>query len=212
VLVPGAAAEEIARVFDIPYGAIYPLYPGNTYYFGDFDENDNYIEDFTLKTYPGCHDSRAFREGIFTRPSDPLDKSSASDIFDIPFPNSTLGLGSMFNINFLIETANNFRIDFSSGRDFEEHAHHVASAEHPNLMLRHRIRSYSPEYTAKQIETMGAQLYMPLHHNNARASNEDLNAYFAKVNAILKSHGSTSMAFNPEPYKWYSVYTSIIGE
>lgn len=212
VLVPAEAAEELARVYDIPYGAVYPLYPGNTYYFGDFDDKDNYVEDFVLKTYPGCHDSRAFREGFFTRPSDPTDKTAASDIFGIPCPNRTNGLGSMFNFNFLIETTNNYRIDFSAGRDYEEHAHHVAMAERPNLMLRHRIRSYSPEYTAKQIQTMGAQIYMPLHHTNARASNEDLNAYFLKVNEILKSRGSTAVAVNPEPYKWYSIFTSIIGE
>ena len=45
VLVPADCAEEVAKVFDIPYAAIYPLYPGNTYYF----------DDFTLKVYPGAH-------------------------------------------------------------------------------------------------------------------------------------------------------------
>ena len=53
ILCPAACCEELAKVFDIPYGAIYPLFPGNTYYF----------EDFTLKTYPGAHDNRSFREG-----------------------------------------------------------------------------------------------------------------------------------------------------
>ena len=33
VLVPAYCAEEVAKTFDIPYAAIYPLYPGNTYYF-----------------------------------------------------------------------------------------------------------------------------------------------------------------------------------
>ncbi len=212
VLVPGCAAEELARVFDIPHSAIYTLFPGNTYYFGDYDENGNYAEDFTLKTYPGCHDSRSLREGYFVHPSDPSNFTTGNDVFGVPGPNTTGGLGYLFNMNFLIETANNFRIDFSAGRDFEEHVHHVAEAESPNLMLRHRIRSYSPEVTAKQIETMGAQLYMPMHHNNARASNEDLNAYFVKVNDVLKAHGSNAKAFNPEPYKWYTISTSIIGE
>ncbi len=39
---------------------------------------------------------------------------------------------------------------------------------------------------------MGAQLCLPLHHNNARARGEDLNEYFAQVNEILKSHGSAA--------------------
>ena len=59
---------------------------------------------------------------------------------------------------------------------------------------------------------MGAQVMMPLHHNNARAKNEDLNAYFREVNEILASAGSPARAFNPEPYKWYTVNLSILSE
>lgn len=212
VLVPAGAAEELCRVYDIPYSAVYVLYPGNTYYFGDFDKNGTYMEDFTLKTYPACHDSRSLREGYFVRPSNPSSCSDGSGIFGIPVPNRTGSLGYLFALNYLIETSNNFRIDFSSGRDYEEHAHHVAVAERPNLMIRHRIRSYTPEYTARQIESMGAQLYMPMHHNNARVRNEDLNEYFEKVNEILRTHHSNAVAFNPEPYKWYTINLSIVGE
>lgn len=201
VLVPGACAEEVAKVYDIPYAAVYPLYPGNTYYF----------DDFTLKTYPGAHDNRAFREGKFMRPSNPDNGYAGSEGFGVPCPNRIGPLGSMYNMNFLIETLNNFKIDFSAGRDYEEHLEHVRR-EHPNLMLRHRIRSYSPEEYARQIEQMGAQLALPLHHNNARAAGEDLNEYFGKVNQILKEHGSTAKAFNPEPYKWYTIQMSIVSD
>ena len=62
------------------------------------------------------------------------------------------------------------------------------------------------------IEQMGAQLAMPLHHNNARATGENLNDYFYQVNEILEKHGSSARAFNPEPYKWYQICTSIISE
>ena len=201
VLVPGDCAMELARTYDIPYAAIYPLYPGNTYYF----------DDFTLKVYPGAHDNRAFREGKFKRPSQQVNDFGGSEGFGVPCPNLTGPLGSIHNLNFLIETPNNFRIDFSAGRDYQEHLQHVA-AEKPNLMLRHRIRSYSPETYAGMIEQMGAQLCMPLHHNNARATGEDLNAYFEQVNQILQSHGSPARAFNPEPYKWYSIRTSILDD
>lgn len=201
VLVPADCAMEVAKVYDIPYAAIYPLYPGNTYYF----------DDFTLQTYPGAHDNRAFREGKFQRPSDPRSLYDGSEGFGISCPCDLGPMGSMFNQNFLIETKNNFRIDFSAGRDFEEHLQHVAG-ERPNLMLRHRIRSYTPERYASMIEQMGAQLMMPLHHNNARAAGEDLNEYFSKVNEILRAHGCSGRAFNPEPYRWYTVMTSIIRE
>lgn len=201
VLVPAECAMEVARVYDIPYAAIYPLYPGNTYYF----------DDFTLKTYPGAHDNRAFREGRFQRPSDPRSLFDGSEGFGIPCPCNLGPLGSMFNQNFLIETKNNYKIDFSAGRDFEEHAGHMRE-EKPNLMLRHRIRSYSPEQYADMIERMGAQLMMPLHHNNARAAGEDLNAYMQQVNEILIARGSAARVFNPEPYRWYQIQTSVVAE
>lgn len=201
VLVPAECALEVAKTFDIPYGAIYPLYPGNTYYF----------DDFTLKVYPGAHDNRAFREGRFQRPSDPRSLYDGAEGFGIPCPSLFGPMGSIFNLNYLIETKNNYRIDFSAGRDYEEHVQHVRQ-ECPNLMLRHRIRSYSPEQYAQMIEQMGAQLAFPLHHNNARASGEDLNAYMQKVNEILVAHGSTARAFNPEPYRWYQIQTSVFPE
>lgn len=201
VLVPADCAMEVAKAYDIPYAAIYPLYPGNTYYF----------DDFTLKVYPGAHDNRAFREGKFQRPSDPGSLYDGSEGFGIACPSLLGPLGSMYNFNFMIETRNNYRIDFSAGRDFEEHVAHVWE-EKPNLMLRHRIRSYSPEQYADMIEVMGAQLMMPLHHNNARAAGEDLNDYMKKVNEVLIRRGSVARVFNPEPYRWYQICTSIVAE
>ena len=201
VLVPADCAMEVAKAYDIPYAAIYPLYPGNTYYF----------DDFTLKVYPGAHDNRAFREGKFQRPSDPRSLYDGSEGFGIACPSLLGPLGSMYNFNFMIETRNNYRIDFSAGRDFEEHVAHVRE-EKPNLMLRHRIRSYSPEQYADMIEELGAQLMMPLHHNNARAAGEDLNDYMKKVNEVLIRRGSAARVFNPEPYRWYQICTSIVAE
>lgn len=97
----------------------------------------------------------------------------------------------------------NSRINKKVGRCFRP-AFCYGAAGKPNLMFRHRIRSYTPEYCA--------QLMMPLHHNNARASGEDLNAYFRKVNQILVEKGSPARAFNPEPYKWYTVNLSLLAE
>ncbi len=198
VLVPADVAMEVAKVFDIPYGTIYPLYPGNTYYF----------DDFTLKVYPGAHDNRAIREGKFQRPSDIETLTAPTVGFGLP-GNCLFGpLGTLFDYNYLIETKNNYRIDFQAGRDFEEHVQHVKK-ECPNLMLCHRIRSYSAEKYAEMIQHMGAQLCMPLHHNNARATGEDLNEYFNQVNNCLIEAGSNARAFNPEPYRWYQIQTGI---
>ena len=199
VLVHGACALELAKAFQIPTQAIYPLYPGNTYYF----------EDFTLKVYPGAHDVRAFREGRFNRPADELQLYNMMGMPDVP--NELMLLGGIFNINFMISTLNNFKIDFCAGKDFEEHIQHIKE-EKPNILLRHRIRTDTAEYYAESLEKTGAQFILPLHHNNARASDEDLNLYFKKVNEILIAKGSIARAFNPEPYKWFKVYTGIAAE
>lgn len=199
VLVHGACALELAKTFQIPSQAIYPLYPGNTYYF----------DDFTLKTYPGAHDTRAFREGHFLRPADDLKLYNMMGMPDVF--NELMPLGGIFNINFMIVTRNNFKIDFCAGRDYEEHVQHMKE-ERPNMLLRHRIRTYTPEFYAQSLEQMGAQFILPLHHNNARASDEDLNLYFQKVNEILIANGSAARAFNPEPYKWFKVYMGIASE
>ena len=33
-----------------------------------------------------------------------------------------------------------------------------------------------------------------------------------KVNEVLKAHGSAARGFNPEPYHWYQIQTSIVAE
>lgn len=196
VLVPGPCALELAKTFRIPTQAIYPIFPGNTYYF----------DDFTLKVYPGAHDVRAFREGRFNRPEDDLKHYNMMGMPDVP--NELMAMGGIYNFNFMIVTKQNFKIDFSAGRDYEEHVRHVRE-EAPNILFRHRIRTYTPEEYAGQLEMMGAQYILPLHQTNARASDEDLNLYFHKVNKILEEKGCPARAFNPKPYQWFQVYTGI---
>ena len=123
-------------------------------------------------------------------------------------PNELMAMGGIYNFNFMIVTKQNFKIDFSAGRDYEEHVRHVRE-EAPNILLRHRIRTYTPEEYAGQLEMMGAQYILPLHQTNARASDEDLNLYFQKVNRILEEKGCPARAFNPKPYQWFQVYTGI---
>lgn len=97
-------------------------------------------------------------------------------------PNELMAMGGIYNFNFMIVTKQNFKIDFSAGRDYEEHVRHVRE-EAPNIL--------------------------PLHQTNARASDEDLNLYFHKVNKILEEKGCPARAFNPKPYQWFQVYTGI---
>ena len=94
------------------------------------------------------------------------------------------------------------------GQDYEEHARHLDYVK-PNIMIRHRIRTYSPEEFAGQCMRAGAQYILPWHHSNALLTGEDLNAYMEAVNRVLDENGYAGKAFNPEPYQWYRMYLGI---
>jgi len=189
-------AMEVAHFFDIPYSSIYAVGEECTYF----------LPEFTLQTFHGLHDNRKAREGTDRRPSQMSDTTLNRHGVEGHF---TLDrLGAVYMMNWVLTTRQNFKISFSAGQDFEEHARHLDFVQ-PNIMIRHRIRSYTPEEYAMQCIRVGAQFILPWHHNNALKTGEDLNLYIEKVNEVLKERGSSSKAFNPEPYRWYSMYIGI---
>ncbi|MBS6642118.1 MAG: MBL fold metallo-hydrolase [Clostridiaceae bacterium] len=192
-------AMETARFFDIPYSSIYAVGEECTYY----------LPEFTLQTFHGLHDNRKAREGTDKRPSQQGDTTLRR--FGIEGHHLLDMMGAVFMMNWVITTKNNFKIAFNAGQDFEEHARHLDSIK-PNIMIRHRIRTYSPEDFAGQCARVGAQYILPWHHSNALVTGEDLNQYMNQVNEVLKEMGSTAKAFNPEPYRWYRMYLGIEGE
>lgn len=189
-------AMEVAHFFDIPYSSIYAVGEECTYY----------LPEFTLQTFHGLHDNRKAREGTDKRPSQQTD--TTFNRFGLEGHFLLDRMGAVFMMNWVITTKNNFKIAFNAGQDFEEHARHLDDVK-PNIMIRHRIRSYSPSEFANQCERVGAQYIMPWHHSNALLTGEDLNLYMEQVNEILKQRGSVARAFNPEPYKWYRMYLGI---
>lgn len=189
-------AMEVAHFFDIPYSSIYAVGEECTYY----------LPEFTLQTFHGLHDNRKVREGTDKRPSEMGDTTLKR--FGIENHFLLDRMGAVYMLNWVLTTKQNFKIAFNAGQDFEEHAHHLDYVK-PNMMIRHRIRTYTPEEYAGQCERVGAQFIFPWHHSNALQTGEDLNAYMEKVNAVLAAHGSPSKAFNPDPYRWYSVYLGI---
>lgn len=189
-------AMEVARFFDIPYSSIYAVGEECTYY----------LPEFTLQTFHGLHDNRKAREGTDKRPSEMSDTTQKRHGVEGHFLLDQMG--AVYMLNWVLTTPENFKIAFNAGQDFEEHARHLDDVR-PNVMIRHRIRSYSPEEYARQCHRVGCQFILPWHHSNALRTGEDLNAYFEKVNAALKEMGSSAKAFNPEPYRWYTIYLGI---
>ena len=191
-------AMEVAHFFDIPYSSIYAVSEGCTYYFPQF----------TIKTYHGLHDNRKAREGTDKRPSEQQDTTLKR--FGIEGHKILDNMGAVFMLNWVLTTPNNFKIAFHAGQDYQDFAAHMRE-EKPNIMIRHRIRTYTPEEYAKQCEDAGVQYIFPWHHSNALTTGEDLNAYIENVNEVLKAHHSPARAFNPDPYRWYKVYLGIKG-
>ena len=189
-------AMEVARFFDIPYSSIYAVGEECTYY----------LPEFTLQTFHGLHDNRKAREGTDKRPSQQDDITLRR--FQIEGHHLLDQMGAVFMMNWVMTTRQNFKIAFNAGQDFEEHARHLDLVK-PNIMIRHRIRSYSPQEYADQCERTGVQYILPWHHSNALVTGEDLNEYMEQVNQILEERHSPARAFNPEPYRWYKLYLGI---
>ncbi|MCI8887430.1 MAG: hypothetical protein HFG70_05015 [Hungatella sp.] len=190
-------ALEVAHFFDIPYSSIYAVGEECTYY----------LPEFTLQTFHGLHDNRKAREGTDKRPSQMGDTTKRRFGVDGHFHLDCMG--AVYMMNWVITTPQNFKIAFNAGQDFDEHVRHLDQVK-PNIMIRHRIRTYSPEEYARQCERAGAQYILPWHHSNALKTGEDLNAYMQQVNDVLTSHRVPSKAFNPEPYRWYTMYLGIM--
>lgn len=189
-------AMEVAHFFDIPYSSIYAVGEECTYH----------LPEFTLQTFHGLHDNRKAREGTDKKPSQMGDTTLRRFGIDGHFRLDCMG--AVYMLNWVLTTKQNFKIAFCAGQDFEEFACHVDCVK-PNVMIRHRIRTYSPEQYAAQCERVGAQYIMPWHHSNALITGENLNDYMEQVNRILKQHGNPAKAFNPNPYQWYTVYLGI---
>lgn len=198
IICQSIAAMDVAHFFDIPYSNIYAVDINNKYF----------LPDFELETFHGLHDNRLAREGLAKRPSETED--FAKEHFGVEGHRTLDQLGSVFMMNYVITTQNNFKISYSAGQDFEEHARHLENVK-PNIMLRHRIRTYSAQEYADQCNRVGAQLILPLHHENALKIEQDLNKYFDDVNKVLEDKKSAARAFNPQPYKWYAIELGIQG-
>ena len=113
-----------------------------------------YLPEFTLQTFHGLHDNRKAREGTDKRPSQQDDITLRR--FQIEGHHLLDQMGAVFMMNWVMTTRQNFKIAFNAGQDFEEHARHLDLVK-PNIMIRHRIRSYSPQEYADQCERTGVQ-------------------------------------------------------
>ena len=187
VLCHANTAIHISQTFGIPERDIFPFESHDTYDFGDF----------ILETSEGRHNSTKFMREV-----KPISDHASIDYLG--------ALGSLFNTNLVITTNDSLKIGFSAG-EWDSLAKRRWENVHPNVLFRHRTNwQMQPSEMAEVIASIGAQISIPWHHNNAYddSLNYDFNKFVADVNVCLKEMGSQCKFINPERGIWYEICMS----
>lgn len=185
-------ARELSAAYRVPEYNIYPIIPGMTYQFPDFQ----------LDTILGKH-------GNLHTINDMVGKEMVDP--ESPMMGPLNSYGCLFNTNFLFTLKNGFRIGFAAGVDLQPMIEKVK--EHKaSLLLRQRMRRAKPEEFAQDCQALGGQMILPMHHDACDETNQDMNAYTHKVNQIFVAEDSDMSMFNPERLKWYTIKMKICVE
>ena len=199
IIIHTAVAYELGLHFNIPLTSIYPV---------DFDQR-YYLPDFILETYHGMHKHRPK-----VRPQDTFD--AAGDIYDDVGDCKILGdhLGSLFNLNFIIQSKQNIRVGFGAGAD---HVNLMKKWEDAgiNILLRHISTKNAEDIDRiKEIlqwaKVTNAQIIMPLHHEPlVYKKPREFDHCVELCNEALQKEGLTARMINPIRTKWYTLSTRI---
>ena len=192
ILCHSACAEALSMDLDIPQTSFFPFDGNGFYQFGDFG----------LQTIPARHNGTA-------RPSE---RPSVTEEGRFAKLNR---LGTLFNTNFVIETANHIRVGICAGvlrpNEAEKNSWEGMRC---NIFIRqlggYMIRN-DPEGLASEFMQTGASLLLPLHQERFYEGklSGDLNEMTEKVNEILTAKGYAGCMLNPERGKWYTVNFGI---
>lgn len=185
-------ARELSAAYHILEYNIYPIVPGMTYQFPDFQ----------LDTIIGKHGSL----GTY---NDPEGKIFADP--EEPMIGPLNSYGCLFNTNFMFTLKNNFRICFAAGVDLDPMIQQWQYSG-TDLLLRQRMRKEIPKDFAQECEALGGHLVLPMHHDACDDTNQDMNQYAEEVNRIFKSNKSGMRMFNPQRLKWYTIQMTIAEE
>ena len=190
IFVDSTYAHELSGTMGIEIAYIFPVEVGHSYVFPDF----------RLDTYHGTHNPLtgiSFGNYAFTE-----------SIFGIKGTEALDQYGSLFNTNFMLTLPNGSKVGFAAGTDNLNQAEAWRNNK-PNLLLHQRMVYATPEAYAEEVELLGGQFVMPLHHETAFAFNADMREFTEKVNNRFKEHGDAIRMFNPQRMKWYNIYQGL---
>ena len=193
VIIGAMSAMEIARLFDISYNNMYPVYP----------QEDLSFDDLDIHAMWGKHSYIIKEHAHLSTPSlmQPKFKDDFGTCYD--YCNH---VGTIEMVNYMLTFSNNMRLFFSSGGLEEIKTGWKAVEEfRPNVVIRHLLKNMSAKEFAEYCARTKAQLVLPHHHENFAKIGVNVDEYINEVNSYLKEMGSVTRVFNPELFKWYHV-------
>ncbi len=168
-----------------------------------FENNQHYeFADFTLDTSLARHSYENEPELLVRKELRLLDKGPP---FETLYP-----YGSLYNTNFILTVKNNVKIAFCGG-SFEDVERNRWRNAGINVLLRQcgtPIRQNDYERVAQDLMDTGAELMLPLHHENMYGKQEVM-PFVEKVNETLEKRGYPGRMFMPEQGRWYRLGLGI---
>jgi len=202
VLVPAFSADAVMKYHGIPYDYIFPVLPGETYSFPEFE----------------VHCLRAKHNPTNGRMWNPEKNFDGVD----PAHKACDDAGSNDSIDYAITTPNNFRLMTASGESYLKDPFRFAEDFRPDLVLRqagHRLaggdmftgQQYPPEMLADLFLRYGAAVVIPGHYDVLlkRWGDEKTEQYFADVKKAMETKRPGSTLLYPETGKWYTVGVAV---
>ena len=190
VICHSAVAVEIAKNFQISLTSIYPVDFNGRYYF----------DGFSIDTYHGTHHGSNANVEM-------------SRMFMKKETNDLRLMGSIFNVNFVLNLPEGLRVAFVGGNDdgMTERFREIR----PNIMIRNKMGSSRDfdrvaERFAEIFAKSNTQLLVPMHCETwANERPEFLNQVMDDMNKIMEERGLIGRVKLLECTKWYSLNLSI---
>ena len=189
VICHSAVAMELARTHSIPLTSIYPVDFNGRYYF----------DGFSLDTYHGTHHASGADYAASRR------FMGGGDELGV--------MGSIFNVNFVLNLPEGLRVAFVGGNDdgMTERFREIR----PNIMIRNKMGSSRDfdrvaERFAEIFAKSNTQLLIPMHCETwVNERPEFIAEVMADMNHIMEERGLIGRVTLLERTRWYSLNLSI---
>ena len=199
VFLPALSAKLFSDVYDVPLVNLIPVYPYETFE----------LDDIIVTPLP-CRHFGDKGVNVAERPGECRQKAAARGE-DLRYHES-MEMGSLEEMDLAITVKScNFRFMVLGGRVYRfQNIYKWAEEFHPDFVIRQVSNGFTPEDYADIVKRFHAPVVFPSHHDLHHlelAQNMSYEAYFGRVNQLLKEEKSSVRVVNIKPCTWYQVGT-----